>query len=57
MEQALFKVKSAMQKLDVSRATIYRLVGRGQLEVVKIGTTTRITATSIERLISGKAAN
>ncbi|WP_305821334.1 helix-turn-helix domain-containing protein [Massilia brevitalea] len=56
MEQALYKVTSAMKKLDVCRATIYRLLNRGQLEAVKIGSTTRITAASIERLItsSGK---
>lgn len=55
MEQSLYKVSSAMKKLDVSRATIYRLVGRGELDVVKIGTSTRVTAASIERVIAGKA--
>jgi len=54
MAQELYKVSTAMQKLEVCRATIYRLVERGQLEKVKIGTTTRITAASIDRLISGK---
>lgn len=57
MEQALYKVSSAMKKLDVSRATIYRLVGRGELEIVKIGTSTRVTGASIDRLISGKGKN
>lgn len=55
MEQALYKVSSAMKKLDVSRATIYRLVSRGELEMVKIGTSTRLTSASIDRLIAGKA--
>lgn len=54
MEQELYKVSTAMQKLEVCRATIYRLIERGELDKVKIGTTTRITAASIERLISGK---
>jgi len=57
MEQILYKVASAMKKLDVSRATIYRLVGRGELEVIKIGTATRVTGASIDRLIAGKPKN
>lgn len=55
MEQSLYKVSSAMKKLDVCRATIYRLISRGELEMVKIGSTTRITSTSIERLVAGKS--
>jgi excisionase family DNA binding protein len=57
MEQALYKVTTAMKTLDVSRATIYRLVARGVLEVVKIGTSTRVTGASIDKLIAGKAKN
>ena len=53
MEQSLYKIKSAMEKLSVCRATIYRLIDRGDLELVKIGTASRITATSLERVISG----
>lgn len=54
MEQVLFKISSAMRHLDVCRATIYRLIQRGELEVVKVGSATRITAASINRLVSGK---
>jgi excisionase family DNA binding protein len=54
MDQILYKVSSAMKRLDVCRATIYRLVQRGELEVVKVGSATRITAASINRLASGK---
>lgn len=54
MEQTLYKVSSAMKKLDVCRATIYRMAGRGELELVKIGArATRVTAASIERVIYG----
>jgi excisionase family DNA binding protein len=57
MEQSLYKVSSAMKKLDVCRATIYRLISRGELEMVKIGSTTRITGASIDRLVAGKSKN
>lgn len=53
MEQTLYKVSSAMKKLDVCRATIYRMASRGELELVKIGErATRVTAESIERAIA-----
>lgn len=53
MEQALYKVTSAMKKLDVCRATIYRMASRGELELVKLGErATRVTAESIERAIA-----
>ena len=53
MEQTLYKISSVMKKLDVCRATIYRMPARGELELVKIGQrATRITADSIERAIA-----
>jgi hypothetical protein len=52
MEQTLYKVTSAMKKLDVCRATIYRMAARGELVLVKISErATRVTADSIERAI------
>lgn len=52
MEQSLYRVSSAMKKLDVCRATIYRMASRGELELVKIGArATRVTAESIQRAI------
>jgi excisionase family DNA binding protein len=57
MEQLLYRVSTAMKRLDVCRATIYRMAARGELELVRIGQrATRITADSIERAIAaGKA--
>jgi excisionase family DNA binding protein len=58
MEQSLYKVSSAMKRLDVSRATIYRMAARGELEFVKIGRTTRVTSVSLDRIIgAGKPKN
>ena len=56
-DQKLYKVSTAMEMLDVCRATIYRMGARGELEIVKIGQrATRVTAQSIERAIAaGKA--
>ena len=53
MEPTLLKVTSAMKKLDVCRATIYRMASRGELELVKISErATRVTVASIERAIA-----
>ncbi|POS10294.1 helix-turn-helix transcriptional regulator [Burkholderia gladioli] len=52
----LYRISEAMAQLSVSRATIYRMVGSGKLKLVKVGTQgSRITAESIDALISGKA--
>jgi excisionase family DNA binding protein len=42
-----------MKRLDVCRATIYRMIARGELEIVKVGRATRITSGSLDRIISG----
>lgn len=58
MERTLYKVTSAMLKLDVCRATIYRMAARGELDIVKIGLrATRVTAESIDRAIAAGRVN
>lgn len=47
----LYRVSVAMEQLSVSRATIYRMVARGELELVKIGArSSRITSASVARI-------
>ena len=51
----LYRISTVMQLLDISHATVYRLVAKGDLELVKLGTrTSRITSASVERLIAGR---
>lgn len=53
MEQTLYKITSAMKKLDVCRATIYRMAARGEIDIIRLGLRcTRVTAESIERAIA-----
>jgi excisionase family DNA binding protein len=54
MEDALYRVSRAMKMLDVCRATIYRMVRRGELESVKFGRATRITGASIAKIINAR---
>ena len=57
-EPLIYKISVAMAKLSVSRATIYRLVSKGDLKLVKIGAASGITAESINafvrRLLAGQ---
>ncbi|WP_446333621.1 helix-turn-helix transcriptional regulator [Burkholderia pseudomallei] len=51
-EPLIYRVSIAMQKLGLSRATIYRMAARGDLKLVKIGRrASGITAESIHALI------
>ncbi|MVW80211.1 helix-turn-helix domain-containing protein [Bordetella sp. 02P26C-1] len=47
----LYRLKEAEDVLALSRTMIYRLIKRGELEQVKIGDATRITASSVRALI------
>jgi excisionase family DNA binding protein len=51
----LYRITTVMQLLDVSRATVYRMIASGELERVKLGSrTSRIKSTSVERVMSGR---
>lgn len=45
----LYRIQEAMRLLSVSRTTIYRMIGKGDLIAVKLGTATRITADSLQK--------
>jgi len=40
--------------LSVSRSTLYRLIDRGELLVIHIGTAPRIAHTSLEQFVNAK---
>jgi excisionase family DNA binding protein len=52
----LLTVGQAADRLQVSRSSLYREVGRGRLQVVKIGHLTRIRLQDLEAYVSGLAA-
>ncbi|MBV9171990.1 MAG: helix-turn-helix domain-containing protein [Chloroflexi bacterium] len=53
-QQLLLRMDAAAERLAVSRATLYRLIGRGELEVVHIGTAVRVPASALERWVSAR---
>lgn len=48
----LLSLDEASDKLNVSRSTVYRLLGSGHLHAVKIGKSTRILESAVEQLIA-----
>ncbi|MFC5460522.1 helix-turn-helix transcriptional regulator [Massilia niabensis] len=51
----LYRIQTVMHLLDISHATVYRLIAKGDLELVKLGSrTSRITSASVERMISAR---
>lgn len=47
----VYKVRESASKLDVSVRTVYRLIRLGELKIVKVGRSTRVTARSIDEFI------
>ena len=53
MESHLLRVNEFCERYSVSRATLYRLVQRGDLTIYKIGTASRIKAAEAETWLAG----
>jgi len=47
----LFKVDEVAKELQISRATLYRLIARGYIQPIKVGRSVRFTQKSIDLLI------
>ncbi len=52
----LLTMSQAADRLQVSRSSLYREVGRGRLQIVKLGHLTRIRIEDLEAYVSGLAA-
>jgi excisionase family DNA binding protein len=52
LTRELYAPREAQHILSVSHAQLYRLIGRGRLDAVKIGRSTYITRSSIRRFLT-----
>jgi len=48
----LYRVTEVLSMLDVSRPTVYRMIARKQLRLVKIGSASRLIAESVLSVVS-----
>jgi predicted site-specific integrase-resolvase len=54
----LYKISSVMDLLQISHATVYRLVASGELELIKLSTrASRITSESVSNLLGRKGVD
>ena len=53
-ETKLLKLPEVAARLSASRSTIYRLMARGDLPVVRLGRSIRFPAQAVDRLIDGE---
>lgn len=53
-EVRLLKVRDVMKILQLSKATMYRMIERGELDVVRIGRSIRIKESSLESILATK---
>jgi excisionase family DNA binding protein len=54
VEEQLLTIPQAAAMLNMSRSTIYRLFDAGELSWVRIGSSRRVKATEINRLIAAQ---
>ncbi len=47
----LYRVDEVAKELQISRATLYRLISRGYIQPIKVGRSVRFTQSAIDRLI------
>lgn len=52
----LFRIPEAAASLAVSRTVVYELIQRGELQVVHIGASARVTAQSLQAFVDRSAA-
>jgi excisionase family DNA binding protein len=55
MDNVLVSIADAGRMLSVGRSTLYRLIGEGRLETVKIGRRTLVRTASIRALAGAPA--
>mgnify|MGYP002655182484 CR=1 FL=1 len=54
LTQHIYTVKTLCSYLGISRATLYRLIQKGQLEPLHIGSSTRFTENEVNSFISSQ---
>jgi excisionase family DNA binding protein len=55
LNRKTYKINEVAQALGLSRTTIYKLIGQGELQRIKLGATTLIVANSVEALLERHA--
>jgi excisionase family DNA binding protein len=52
-EPLLLRIDDAAQRLSISRATMYRLIQRGEVPIIRIGSAVRVRAFELDLWVAG----
>jgi excisionase family DNA binding protein len=55
-QELLLRIDAAADRLAISRATLYRLIQRGELPVIHIGSAVRVPVSALERWLDEQLA-
>lgn len=50
---AAYTIRDACQLLSISRSHLYQMTASGRLRMIKLGTSSRIPASEIDRILAG----
>ena len=56
-QELLLRIDVAAERLAVSRATLYRMVQRGELPTVRIGSAVRVPVSALDRWLADHLAS
>lgn len=56
-QELLLRIDAAAERLAISRTTLYRMVQRGELPIIHIGTAIRIPVSPLERWLADHVAS
>jgi len=52
--ELLLRIDAAARRLAISRATMYRLIQRGEVPTIRIGSAVRVPADALERWVTSQ---
>jgi excisionase family DNA binding protein len=53
-QELLLRIDAAAERLSISRATLYRMIQRGELATVRIGSAVRVPVVALERWLAAQ---
>jgi excisionase family DNA binding protein len=56
-QELLLRIDAAADRLSISRATLYRMIQRGEIATIRIGSAVRIPVSALDRWLAAQTAN
>ena len=56
-QELLLRIDAAADRLSISRATLYRMIQRGEIATIRIGSAVRIPVTALDRWLAAQTVS